>query len=511
MRFKWSSQKNGIAAVIFAAAFVCAGRTDKYVGTGGSGRTGEYHYADPSSFAIPLYGINADSLESVKKNPSSFLEFAKNGAAIWHFKAPAAGLYSLRLLYACDDPGITIRVATDEGAYDFGLQGTQGYYRVTDRTIPRGALWPHGIGATPMQNYNRLDLDKNIPLRQGENNVTLRVSVPSGHAPFYLRSLEFLPLKDVEAAHKEWLQARARRSDPGWLVHAGYGLMFHWDNDARQPVGPSLSYADAVRAFNVQAFADMVQRAGAHYVIFTANHGGTNFPAPLKEWEAVHPGGTTKRDLIADMADALNARGIKLMIYLHVQILADPRIDPHFKDHYSRMSVQAFSRSAIRMLTAIGNRYGRRIAGYWFDSFLDIDTQYPDFPYRRFDEAAKAGNPDRLVATTNWIYPIDTEWQDYWGGELFVPGNPPSTLPLSDGPAKGLPFHALITLFGDWVHTKDRPMEPPVYSVEELGRFINDTKGKGAVTINTGIFQDGTIGKVQAKYLAALRKYVYEK
>lgn len=492
-------------AIVFAVSFLSAGRADR------DGRRVAYRYADPSSYVLPLYGINADSFVAVTRTPSGFLPFTENGSVLWHFKAASAGNYRLRVLYSCDDPGIRIRVVADGHPYEFDLPVTHGYYRKADRTVPRGALWPHGIGAAPMQNYNRLDLDKEIPLRSGDNTVTLNVVVPAKHTPFYFRSLEWLSVPEIKAAHEELAGARLRRTDAGWLMHSGYGLMFHWDNGSRMPGGSRLPYAAAVRAFNVRAFAQMVKKTGAAYVIFTPNHGGTNFCAPLKEWEEAHPGDATSRDLIAEMADALSARGIKLVIYLHVQLMADPAFDPTFKTHYSKMSGQDFSRSAIRMITAISNRYGKRIAGYWFDSFLDIDTQYPDFPYKEFYEAAKTGNPDRLVAITNWIYPIDTEWQDYWGGELFVPGNPPSSLPLSDGPARGLPFHALITLFGDWVHTRDEPMEPPVYTVAELGDFIDKTKGKGAVTINTGLYQDGTIGPVQAGYFDRLRSYVYGK
>jgi hypothetical protein len=54
-------------------------------------------------------------------------------------------------------------------------------------------------------------------------------------------------------------------------------------------------------------------------------------------------------------------------------------------------------------------------------------------------------------------------------------------------------------------------MEPPIYSVNELGDFIIATKGKGAVTINCGLFQDGTIGTSQKNYLEKLRNYVYGK
>ena len=70
--------------------------------------------------------------------------------------------------------------------------------------------------------------------------------------------------------------------------------------------------------FDLNRFADMVEATGAGYVILTIGHAQTYCPAPLASWEKYHPGMTTQRDLIAGMADALQAKGIKLMCYLNV-------------------------------------------------------------------------------------------------------------------------------------------------------------------------------------------------
>jgi hypothetical protein len=467
----------------------------------------KYHYADPSSYAISLYGVNATALEFTAKNPSGFLQFTRDGTATWQVMVHSAGLYRIRATYACDDPGIKLRVSTGEHSFNFDLLGTHGYYIISSRATPRGTLWPHGIGDAPMQNYNRLDLGKSIPLRAGKNTVLLTVTVPAGHIPFFLRSLELLPVQKLGVAQAEIREAKATRANPEWLMHAGYGLMFHWILGTMPRSGQQMKYADAVNAFNVSAFADMVQKTGASYIIFTANHVNPHFPAPLKEWEAVHPGWTTKRDLIGEIADALNARGIKLILYIHVQSMADPTWK---NDHRTVINQTRFADTAIKLISEVGNRYGTRVAGYWFDSFGDIETQYPDFPYERFYRASKAGNSARLVAVTNWIYPIVTDWQDYWGGEVFVIGNPPSHLPLRTGPARGLPFHALLALNGNWVHTApNSPIKPPIFTVDELSNFIKATKGKGAITIDTPIYQDGSIGKEQSYYFEQLRERVY--
>jgi hypothetical protein len=194
--------------------------------------------------------------------------------------------------------------------------------------------------------------------------------------------------------------------------------------------------------------------------------------------------------------------------HTHVASMADTTIK---KDH-SDLNTKQFTEEAIKLISEIGHRYGNRLAGYWFDDFYEIETRYSDFPYRLIYEACKAGNPRRLVSLTNWIYPSETLWQDYWGGELFVTGNPPIERIQTDGAGKGLPFQALLALYGDWVHVwPNTPIKPPVFTVDELGNFINATKGKGAVTLNAGIYLDGTIGEDQTKYFEELRLHVYGK
>lgn len=106
--------------------------------------------------------------------------------------------------------------------------------------------------------------------------------------------------------------------------------------------------------------------------------------------------------------------------------------------------------------------------------------------------------------------PVDTKWQDYYAGELVTTGNAPVSIPQSYGAGRGLPFHALLALYGEWVHAwANTPIKSPIFTIEELSRFINATKGKGAVTLNTGIYQDGTIGEEQTQYFEQLHERVY--
>src|SRR3546814_11773367 len=56
-----------------------------------------------------------------------------------------------------------------------------------------------------------------------------------------------------------------------------------------------------------------------------------------------------------------------------------------------------------------GNRYGTRVAGYWFDSWFQTTESYPNLPHEALFDAVKTGNPDRMVALNYWAFPIEVE------------------------------------------------------------------------------------------------------
>ena len=101
-----------------------------------------------------------------------------------------------------------------------------------------------------------------------------------------------------------------------------------------------------------------------------------------------------------------------------------------------------------------------------------------------------------MVALNSWLYPIVSEWQDYWAAEVYSPGTTPENTIVKSGPGKGLRFHSLIALQGDWVHSSlNSKVHPNRLSPEELINYISACEGKGPVTINIEIYQDGTIGE----------------
>ena len=152
------------------------------------------------------------------------------------------------------------------------------------------------------------------------------------------------------------------------------------------------------------------------------------------------------------------------------------------------------ARTAYSSSRRFGSRYGEKISGYWLDGWYQSSQRYRDFSFESFYRAAKAGHPKRLLALNSWLYPIATPWQDYWAGEIYSPGMPPRNRIIRDGPGESLQYHALLALEGDWVHTKENtPIKAPVLDTPGLLAFLNACAGKGPVTLNVLIYQDGTI------------------
>ncbi|HUS47538.1 MAG TPA: alpha-L-fucosidase, partial [Phycisphaerae bacterium] len=167
---------------------------------------------------------------------------------------------------------------------------------------------------------------------------------------FNLVSIELTPVAAKKAIAKAEKEGLKYKSSGDWFVEAGYGLMFHWADGTPMPDGRKKPYAQAVADFDVEKWAEMVEDTGARYAFLTANHGLPHFPAPLKYWETIHPGRTTKRDLIADMIEALGRRNIRMACYLNCPTFGGlktkgPALEEYFDLNY-------------RMFEEVGGRYG---------------------------------------------------------------------------------------------------------------------------------------------------------
>ncbi|MCE5277144.1 MAG: alpha-L-fucosidase [Planctomycetaceae bacterium] len=393
----------------------------------------------------------------------------------WHVNVPSAGEYELAVVAE----GMKSRPLIEVAAGKCTLRAHVG---------PR---------------WQRVALGK-ARLTGGKNVISLR-SV-EGH----LQRLFSLEIVKPAVAKRIAQQARKSGGDCQWLAEAGYGLMFHWTSQTCPHHGGPLPYAQAVDALDVDRVADTVAAAGAGHVIWTTSHAGFFWPGPNAAIDKILPGRTCKRDLIGELADALAQRGARLMLYYH------PGHDdgPWWSlTGFDKTDKSAFFKSWMKIIAEAGKRYGRRLAGWWFDDAMFCYYPYNP-PWQKLAATARTGNPQRLICWNSWVMPKVTDWGDLasWEDMLspeLIRGH--GHLPLSaggrypDGPQEGLQAHITTPATkGGWVHsTPNTPVGGQAYQTPQLIRMLTEARRRRcAVTLNLEIYQEGHISRAAAEQLA---------
>jgi Alpha-L-fucosidase len=444
---------------------------------------------------IRLYGATAAEIGGKAKldNLKISVDCKDSSSITWNVTAPEAGEYDLFISCAVPGPYFHLEVISGPSSLKSDLKTTEGVYRSTEEG------WYF--------NFERKRLDGRLHLTRGINPVTLQVSGTDKDQGVRFRCLEVLPVSASAEVMASEANARADRANTDWFVKAGYGAMFHWTDFTQPREGTKKLYPDAVDAFDVDAFAGLISEMGAAYVIFTLNHAHPHCPAPIHAWESVHPGWTTRRDLIGDIASALEKPGIRLILYINSPVLTNFGKTGETGLYELTFSEEQFTEIHKNVLSEIGSRYGEKLAGYWFDSWYQSLAAYPDVPVEAIYRYCKVGNPGRITAFNFWIFPVLTPWQDYWAGELNALQDPFESRYIQRGAGAGFQAHGMISMLESWVHSETSPIPPPQFSAEDLIAHVKSNMEHQAVTtINIGIYQDGTIEQSSLDMMRQLRR-----
>jgi hypothetical protein len=410
----------------------------------------------------------------------------------WEVDVPQAGRYSVSILYLCD---------ADSAGSEFEVAA--GESRVAGVVRATGNAW-HKPG------WDRPELPGTLNLGAGRGSITLRITK---RAPAATNLVEFRALELVQPAVKRAFEERARktRASTAWFVAAKYGLKFHWSTHSVPRRGTAKPFCDAVRDFDVKRFADMVEETGAGYVLFTGNRFKFWFPGPIPAIEKILPGRTCERDLIGDLADELNKRGIRLN--LHLTWTPEPETDEDYvkATHYKDPDKTVWAQHFCDIVSDIGRRYGTRLSSLYSDGRFETNLYPYRVPWERMTAAARTGNPNRLVTYNQWIFPKLTDFQDYWIGESdghLLP--PPEPEVFRTGVQAGMQPHMISYLDDIWGHYKpDTDIQKPRFTAEELIHHVQrGIATKTVITLNVGVYQDGTISPATLEELRALRKAI---
>ena len=162
-------------------------------------------------------------------------------------------------------------------------------------------------------------------------------------------------------------------------------------------------------------------------------------------------------------------------------------------------------------------RYGKRLAGFWFD--YGAFTYYPyNAPWEKMSAAAKAGNAERLITYNSWILPKLNDFYEASGGENEFSQR------MIDGdgylPAGDRQVHRRSSGGTARSNHNDRewrsgtlqtqyPIGPPRYSTGVMIAKIKDViERRNVPLLDIEVYQDGTISPETLQMFLAIRREI---
>jgi hypothetical protein len=313
--------------------------------------------------------------------------------------------------------------------------------------------------------------------------------------------------------------ARASAGDrAAWMKEARWGVMTHYladwiaraDGDGGGRTMSVASWNELVDHFDVEGLAGQLDATGAGYLVFTIGQNSGFYVAPNASYDrftGITPSKCARRDLVADLAGALGKRGIRLIVYLPA---GAPAGDRAARDALQWQDGPNRNREfQLRWETVIrewSERWGMKVAGWWFDGCYWPNTMYrtaepPHFA--SFAAAARAGNPDSVLAfnpgVVDRILSVTPE-EDYTAGEI----NDPERLMIRrarGGKVDGAQVHVLTYLGSTWGKGAPRFIEPQVTA---FCRTV--ARPGGVITWDVPIEKGGLIAPAFLESLATVGK-----
>jgi hypothetical protein len=298
------------------------------------------------------------------------------------------------------------------------------------------------------------------------------------------------------------------------MQQARWGVMTHYLADWQARVNKLEMDVEQwnrmVDGFDVEGIAGQLQSVKAGYYLLTLGQNSGYYVAPNQTYDkltGIQPTKCARRDLIADLHTALNRRGIKLMVYLPSGAPAGDKVAAAALEwRNGPYRNREFQRKWEAVIREWSLRWGRKVAGWWFDGCYFPNSMYrpADEPnFESFAAAARAGNPDAVIGfNPGVIYRIlsMTPHEDYSAGEIDKP-ELVSVRRSADGRMDGVQIHMLSFLGRTW------GMGDPRFTPEQvIGHTRKILDLGGAVTWDVPVTLNGRITPPFLDQLGAVSK-----
>ena len=191
-----------------------------------------------------------------------------------------------------------------------------------------------------------------------------------------------------------------------------------------------------VDGFDVRGFAKQMAKAKVGWVIFCLDDHYFAWPcspnSKFTEFTGYGPGEKcSKRDLIMDVADALNAKGIKLIVYYAGLngYQKEPKILAGLGDTFRGNTGEKTPPSAesrrkrLEILKEYADRFGNKIAGWWFDTPGKETYNEKPYDWWAINSIVHNANPKAVIALAqggmSMMGPLVQGIDDYSGGDTW--------------------------------------------------------------------------------------------
>lgn len=299
-----------------------------------------------------------------------------------------------------------------------------------------------------------------------------------------------------------------------WFREAKWGVAAHYLAELYIDLKGSEEYSRIdewnrmVNTFDVEALADQLATVGAGYFLMTVGQNSGYYCAPNATYDrltGIAPSHCSRRDLMADLSDALAARDIRLLAYMPSNAPVNDAVacaklqwawsftnGAHGGEQTGKRLAE-FQLMWEEVIRDWSTHWGEKVAGWWFDGCYFADAMYlhSDTPnFYSFAAAARAGNANSIVAFNPGVkVRAFTDAEDYTAGEMTEPEKAECNgrwIVGEDGHREQ--FHVWSYLGPFWAQT------PPRFSDEEASRNTSRIiECEGVMTWDVPMLQNGLI------------------
>jgi hypothetical protein len=324
------------------------------------------------------------------------------------------------------------------------------------------------------------------------------------------------------------------------MVRGKYGLFMHYQyrillgySIRTKPQFPQPSQMTAqewnrlVDGFDAKGFAEQMAEAKVGWVIFCLDDHYFAWPcAPnqaFSQYTGYAPGQKcSRRDLILDVAEALQGRGVKLIVYFAGLngYMKEPKVSAGLMEDITGRGTfndqqppsAEGRRRRLAVLKEYADRYQNKIAGWWFDG-VELDTyQAASDDWWAIHAIVHAANPKAVIAFSygaNEQACVCPSVDDYTGGDTWNRQELERLTPAHLPPQRGILWHGKIYC-GNVYHGQGDANQ---FRDAELIDWINTCNRQGGVCTldwpfdpKTGLLKD--FGVAQLKRVGRAVKQV---